>query len=240
MSGLYFLWYKPYNTSSFHFFNDNDEWHKTDKAGHALTAYQIGRYSYNWYKWANFNENKSIWIGGLTGFAYLTTIEIFDGFSDGWGFSFGDIIANSLGAIGFISQQKLWQEQRITLKFSFHQTAYAQSNPKLLGENLLQQSLKDYNGQTYWLSVNMGSFLPKCKLPKWLNLAVGYGAEGMYNAKAPDSYTQYYLSFDIDFWQIKTKSKWVNTILKSVGFIKIPAPTIEFSGNRFKFHTLYF
>ena len=240
MSGLYFLWYKPYRTTNFHYFNDNDEWHKVDKVGHALTAYQVGRYSYNWYKWANFNENKSIWLGGLTGFIYLTTVEVFDGFSDGWGFSYGDMLANIAGAFGFVAQQKYWKEQRIALKFSFHQTVYANQNPELLGENLLQQSLKDYNGQTYWLSLNIYSFFKESKFPKWLNMAFGYGAEGMVSATTPDSYKQYYFSLDIDLWRIKTKSKFVNSIFKSVGFIKIPAPAVELSRGKVHFRALYF
>jgi hypothetical protein len=43
----------------------------------------------------------------------------------------------------------------------------------------LEQMLKDYNGQTYWLSVNLHSFYKGSKIPKWLNLAIGYGANGM-------------------------------------------------------------
>jgi hypothetical protein len=51
---------------------------------------------------------------------------------------------------------------------------YRQTN--VLGSSLAEQMLKDYNGQTYWLSVNLHSFY---KNPKWLNLAIGYGANGM-------------------------------------------------------------
>jgi hypothetical protein len=52
--------------------------------------------------------------------------------------------------------------------------------PNVLGENFLQQTLKDYNGQTYWLSINVASFLSDdTRFPKWLNVAVGYGADGL-------------------------------------------------------------
>ena len=49
----------------------------------------------------------------------------------------------------------------------------------LLGSSLPEQILKDYNGQTYWFSANLHSFFKKSKIPKWFNIAVGYGAEGM-------------------------------------------------------------
>ena len=40
--------------------------------------------------------------------------------------------------------------------------------------------LKDYNAQTYWFSANLKSFFPEIKFTAWLNVAVGYGAEGMF------------------------------------------------------------
>ena len=41
MTGLYQLWYKDYPQSSFHFFNDVDEWQKQDKLGHVGSAYDL-------------------------------------------------------------------------------------------------------------------------------------------------------------------------------------------------------
>ncbi len=240
MSGLYFLWYRPYRTSQFHFFNDNDEWLLVDKAGHALTAYQIGIYTYKWYRWTNISEKRSVWLGGLTGFTYLTTVEIFDGFSDGWGFSYGDMLANTMGAFGFITQQLYWNEQRISLKFSFHRTPYAATNTELLGANLVQESLKDYNGQTYWMSVNINSFTRNKKFIPWLNIALGYGAEGMYNAKSSSAYRQYYLSLDVDWRKIRCKSKFLGHFFNAISFIKIPAPTLFFANKKFGIHYLYF
>jgi hypothetical protein len=47
MVGLYSLWYKDVPSSSFHFFNDNNEWLQMDKMGHAMTSYYIGRGGYH-------------------------------------------------------------------------------------------------------------------------------------------------------------------------------------------------
>jgi hypothetical protein len=134
------------------------------------------------------------------------------------------------------------------MKFSYHQSDYIQLNPDLLGENLSQNILKDYNGQTYWLSANVASFLGEnTKFPKWLNFAVGFGADGMVgafnNTNHPEikRYRHYYMAFDIDLTRIKTKSKLANTLLGAFGFIKFPLPTVEFNsrGNT-NFHWLYF
>lgn len=254
LGGLYYAWYKNYPQSSFHFFNDNDEWMQVDKCGHAITAYYVGRVGYESYKWAGVERNKAIWFGGMLGFVYLLNIEILDGFSSQWGFSAGDFAANTVGSAVFISQQLIWDEQKFVLKYSFHPTKYAQYRPDLLGKNFIQQTFKDYNGHSYWISGNISSFLPRSsKFPKWLNIAVGYGAEGMLGAGAnPDSYNgntllhydryrKFLLSIDIDLTRIPTKSKALKAVFTILSFIKIPAPTIEYNTlGHFEFHPIYF
>ena len=178
----------------------------------------------------------------------LTSVEIYDGFSSDWGFSWGDVVVNTLGAGIFMGQQFIWDEQRVLLKYSYHKSDYAAVNPNLLGENLLQNTIKDYNGQTYWASANIASFLGgNNQFPKWLNIAVGYGADGMIGAfENPSFYLaqrerQYYLSLDIDLTRIKTKSKLANTVLGAFGFIKFPMPTVEFNQKSgVKFYPIYF
>jgi hypothetical protein len=84
----------------------------------------------------------------------------------------------------------------------------------------LEQILKDYNGQTYWLSVNLHSFYKGSKIPKWLNLAIGYGANGMLTGvkitgcflKKNGASRRFYLSLDVDLTKIDTKSCFLKTI----------------------------
>ena len=246
--GLNELWYKDYPRSSFHFFNDNSEWMQMDKLGHFTTAYYIGRVGIRLLKWSGVARKKAIWYGGMLGSVYQSTIEMLDGYSSEWGFSLGDFAANTTGSFLVIGQELAWNEQRIVLKYSFRPTKFANYRPNLLGNNLQENMLKDYNGQTYWLSVNPSSFMCKeTKFPKWLNVAVGYGANGMTGAKQNppyfdssgkqvyfERYRQYYLSLDVDLTRIKTRSKFLRTVFYSVGFIKIPAPSIEFSNGKIK------
>lgn len=249
------LWYKDYPRSGFLFFNDNNEWLLMDKFGHTTTSYRIAGTGYYLLKWSGVKENKAIWYGTATGFAYLTAIEVLDGFSKEWGFSPGDEIANIIGPSLFIGQQFLWNDQRLKLKWSFHQTGFSKYRPDLLGKNLAENVLKDYNGQTYWLSVNINSFLSQdSEFPAWLNIALGYGADGMLGARTnPTIYQgnilptykrgrQLYVSADIDLSKIKTKSAFLKTILNVLGFLKIPMPALEynFSNNMFKGYYLYF
>lgn len=246
-------WYQPYASSKFHWFNDDGEWLQMDKAGHCFTTYQTGRLMMQSMRWAGFSEAQSTFIGGASGFAYMTAIEIMDGFSGGWGFSWGDMGMNAAGSALATAQQFFWKEQRISLKFSFHQTTYPQYRPKLLGSDLSEQILKDYNGQTYWLSVNVASFLPKeTRFPRWLNIAAGYGAEGMISGDngyvyvtggtiiGNNRYRKILLSLDIDFARIKTKNKFLKSIFSFINCFKLPFPALEFNPSGTRAHLLYF
>ena len=82
---------------AFHFFNDNEQYLQVDKVSHIYGAYVGGKMSMQLWKWAGVPKKKYVWVGGLTGLAYETVIEIMDGFSDKWGFSIGDYAANVLG-----------------------------------------------------------------------------------------------------------------------------------------------
>lgn len=185
LSYLDLIWYKPYKSSNVHFFNDNTEWCQMDKCGHTFTTYNSAREVYRAMRWAGYTRKQSIFYGEAYGTLYMTTVEIMDGFSSAWGFSWGDEVANVTGSLLFTLQQYYWDEQRIHWKYSFHPTSFAAQRPSVLGNNLLSETIKDYNGQTYWLSVSLASFFKKeTKFPKWISLAFGYGATGMISGKS--------------------------------------------------------
>ena len=261
---LSIAWYKDYKQTSFHSFNDSREWLQMDKAGHLVTSRYLGEISTDMFEWSGVRKKKAVCYGALASFAYLTGIEVMDGFSGGWGFSWTDVAANSLGT-GMMVGQKILSEgsghtsfarglSEISLKFSFHQTTWPDVRPSLLGDSVLaRQILKDYNGQSYWMSFNISSFLKEdCKFPKWLNIALGYGGEGMISGKDEfvlldngnsmwvERYRQYYLSLDIDLTRINTRSHFLKTLFECISFIKIPSPSMEFSKKGILFHPYYF
>lgn len=254
-------WYKDYPKSSFHTYNDSKEWLQVDKVGHGWTAYNISRATAAMWKWTGMSNKKSTWIGGLSGTAFMTAIEILDGHSAEWGWSWADMAANLLGSGLFISQQVGWEEQRIQLKFSFHKKNYDdpmlnERSDELFGESWYERMLKDYNGQTYWLSANLKSFFPESTLPPWLDLSVGYGADGMfggYKNTWVDSetglpvdrtdikrYRQWFLAPDVDFSKIKTNKKGLRLLFHVLNAFKFPAPSLEFSNGKLKGHAIHF
>lgn len=254
-------WYADYPKQSFHFFNDNREWNQMDKAGHVITTYQFSTISASLWRLTGLSDKTSAWLGGASGIAYQSIIEIQDGFSSEWGFSWGDMVANVGGAALYVAQELGWKEQRILIKLSYW--PYDYDSPELLarrnelfGKSLSERLLKDYNSQTIWVSANLKSFLPSTNLPKWLNVAVGYGSDGLlggfenkwtdkqgvpYNRSDIPRIRQFYLSPDIDLTKIKTNSKFLRIVLSVVNIVKIPAPALELnSKGKFRMHAIYF
>jgi Predicted periplasmic lipoprotein (DUF2279) len=275
-------WYSKYERGRFHTFNDNKEWLQMDKVGHAFGGYFESRWFSQAYQWAGVKRRKSAYYGVAAGTIIQGTLEFADGFSEKWGFSMGDIAGNTAGSLIFIGQEWAWNEQRIVFKVSntpkrysqeivysqdgVHQTTIEARAHDLLGDNYVVSFLKDYNAQTLWLSANIRSFLPNSRVPRWLNVAVGYGAENLYagdpqywwkTEKSANGipagtvfnidplkyprYRQCYLSLDIDLTKIKTKSHFWNTVLHGFNIIKIPSPTLAFhQGKGFQFYPIYF
>jgi len=250
MTGLYFLWYADGEQRSFHFFDDNAQWQQVDKVGHVYSAYHFSRASAEAFRWTGMSPRKAALWGSLSGIFLMTPIEIFDGFSSNYGASWGDFIANTSGSALLYAQHALWREERLHLKFSFAPSGLASQRPNVLGNSLHTQILKDYNGQTYWLSFDVDRFLPpNTAYPKWLSVAFGYGAQDMLYARPEEnftqtglrSYRQYYLGLDLDLKDIPTKSKFLKKLFFFVNMIKLPAPAVEYNrAQGWRWHWLKF
>ncbi|MFK8102334.1 MAG: DUF2279 domain-containing protein [Saprospiraceae bacterium] len=273
--GLNEIWYADFPRSSFQLFNDWGEWQDMDKAGHFFTTYMESNWIFGGARWVGLERRKAMWTAVGMASLFQATIEVMDGFSEKWGFSIPDITFNTAGALAFVGQEMLWQEQRIIFKVSSYHSPYPddpiisvdgnsvttlrQRANSLYGGGAAASFLKDYNAQTLWASVNVHAFLnnKESKFPKWLNLAVGYGAENMYggfeNRWEEDGasyildsdlyprYRQFYLSLDIDLTRIKTKNRFLKTLFSAINIIKIPAPALEINTlGKVKFHPVFF
>lgn len=265
--GLNKAWYEGHERGSFQTFNDWHEWERMDKWGHAHAAYTYAYLSYGAFRWTGMKRNGAIWAATGVSVGLQATVEIMDAFSKRWGYSWHDMAFNLIGTGLFTGQQLLWDEQRVRFKVSNNFPVYnndpiTTSNgttslrirgEELFGTNPLERLIKDYNGMTVWWSINPTSFMRKeAKLLRWLNVAIGIGADNMYGAEinewpgydASEShprYRQFYLSLDVDLSRIRTKSGFLKFLLGTLNFIKIPSPTLEFnSRGQVIFHPIYF
>lgn len=260
MIGLSQIWYKDVTKTKFHTFNDSRNWLQMDKAGHVYTANKIASLTGNLYHWSGVNTTKSAFIGAGIGFGYQFTLEMLDAYSDKWGFSWSDVGANTLGCGFYLGQQLAWKEQRVIMKFSSHPTEYAQYRPEILGSNFAERLLKDYNGQTYWLSASPGTFLKNSAFPKWICFSIGYSVDeklvgdletynyipqNSMNANALASRTfqskrELLFSLDIDFSKFNIKRKWLKTVVSQFNYLKVPFPTLIISNGSLFGRWIYF
>ncbi len=273
---LWNAWYQDYPLTKFHGFDDLGEWNQMDKAGHLFSTWTACNYVFEGARWTGMNRRSALWTSVGVGMGIMSTIEVMDGFSEEWGFSLADMGFNTLGAGLFLSQELGWKEQRIQMKVSGIRPGYSQEPlyskdgtqittlddraAGLYGTTFFHVLLKDYNALTVWGSVNIHAFLPNktdSKFPKWLNLAVGYGAGNLYGGFEnkwetedglvfeldPDRYPryrQYYLSLDVDWSKIPTKHRWLKVSLRALNYLKVPAPALEWNSlGKAKLHCLH-
>ncbi len=272
---LWKSYYQDFPLSGFHTFNDWNEWNQLDKVGHLFSTWSISGLAFESARWTGMKRQKAMWAAVGVGLGVMTTMETMDGFSEKWGFSFGDITMNLTGASVFVAQELAWKEQRIQFKASGIRPNYSKEPlfssdgmqvttlderaADLYGSTFFYVLLKDYNALTFWGSANIHSFLKnkETRFPKWLNLAVGYGAGNLYGGTEnrwstedgvvfeldPQQYPRYrqcFLSLDIDWTKLPTKRPWVKVLLRGLNFLKMPAPAVELNSlGKTKFHYLY-
>ena len=247
--GLYNLWYKKYPQTSFHFFNDLDEWNYIDKMGHVFSSYQVARKSHLFLDKKNIEHplEKSCFYSLF----FMMGIEVLDGFSTEWGFSNYDLISNFIGTGLFYIQEKKFNTQFLKLKFSSHLSPYATCRPTLLGNSFPENIFKDYNGQTYWITFDFNTRIQqKFKIFKYINLALGYSIDGFTGARYNPNLncaecnnlkrqSQYILSFDLDLTEIETKNKFLKLFFNAFSIIKFPTPALLIQSET-QFKLLYF
>ncbi len=268
-TGLYFAWYNKFDQSAFHSFDDWGEWMQMDKAGHVYSAYLQSDLVYGISKWAGYSDHQALKLSTISSLAGQLGIEIMDGFSTEWGFSWGDIGSNLLGTSLFYFQEKHWGKQVFRMKMSYWPVDYSRTplasstgepfsslqlrSESIFGQNGVERFLKDYNGQTIWISASLYHFFPEIKMPKWLALSFGYSGQYLYGARSnqwvdnghvfnvdiPRS-RQFILALDYNLSHIKTKRPFIKSLLRFANIFKWPAPALSYSTSEgFLFHIVF-
>jgi hypothetical protein len=238
------VWYKEFPKSKFHFFNDGSNWMQMDKFGHGFSGYLLSQKAGDLYRWSGVKKSYP-WIGFGIGMSYLGALEFMDAYSQGWGFSTYDVLANFSGGALYLSQELIFKEQVVLPKFSFFPSKYAAYRPEVLGSNFPEQLLKDYNGQTYWFSFPIGGFAPSVKKMNWLCLSLGYSVDQKLVGDQ-DAYLdfraarQFLVSLDIDLTRLPIKNATLKKVLAQLNMIKIPFSALMIQQGNLSFKPISF
>lgn len=230
------IWYTE-ETNTFHSLDFSKDWGKyqqMDKFGHFMDAYFTSDLSGKVYRWSGISGNTSVWLGALTGWLWMLEIELNDAFMADWGFSWGDMLANTAGSTFYVLQQFNYDLLGgIHPKFSWHKSdAWKEMrynhDPKAL--------IEDYEGMTFWVTVNPHHYFPKSwkkTYPEWLApLGIAFGISAKDIGIYPwGGYKEYFVGLDVDLRKLPILDEvdFLKFLKSEVNFLRLPLPTIRFS-----------
>jgi len=216
------IWWKG-DKSDFHFNNNLDFKYalNADKFGHFYFAYLTTNLYSDLFQWAGVKKKQSFIYSGLVAFAFQTFTEIRDGFSSDYGFSWGDMTANFLGA-AYPSLQEIYPElQSFNFKISFYPSEKYKSG---YYSNLLD----DYESTYHWLSVDINKIAPSSFgriFPDFINLAIGHSVNNLDGFG--DGNHGLFIGLDWDFEALPGENKFWKTIKRWLNFYHFPAPAVK-------------
>ena len=216
------LWWKG-DKSEFHFVWKQDWVYALgeDKYGHFFFPYLVSNIYSQALEWSGFDEEKSLWYSSSFALAYETFVEIRDGFSKQWGFSWGDFTADALGSAYPILQHKIPILKNFNFKISFYPSdRFKHGSNKVIFD--------DYESTYDWLSINVHNLLPKNIrrfYPAFINLTVGHSVEKLDNLGGGNH--RFYIGID---WNMEALpgSGWFWKLLKrNLNYYHFPSPVIQ-------------
>ena len=149
------LWWKG-EQSSFHF-NWQDDWNYAlggDKFGHAITPYIATDLYRQAFEWTGMGTKESVWWAGGIISLYTTYVEVRDGFSEEWGFSWGDFVANNLGVGWRVAEVYEPWLNNVRWKISYWPS-------KAFKSGAYGSIVDDYESTYHWASLNVNAVLPE-------------------------------------------------------------------------------
>ena len=207
-----------------------------DKFGHMAHAYFATSLLSRLYRWTGMSGNNSILYSALTGWLWMLQIEIADGFFEEWGFSWGDLSANTIG-VSFATLQQLYPKELggLQLKFSYHTSDALKARRYNNGAKIW---IDDYEGLTWWLAVNVYHYLPvkvQQNYPEWLKpfgFAIGQSANDI-AADPLHGQREIFLGLDYDFRKLSVGDDIgiIRFLKTELNIIRLPLPAVKITPN---------
>jgi hypothetical protein len=216
------LWWKG-EKSNFHF-EWNYDWSYalgSDKFGHFYFPYLAVNLYTQAFEWAGLNRKQSMWYSASIALLYQTYVEIKDGFSAQWGFSWGDFAANTAGALYPLLQENSELLRNINFKMSYYPSERFRNNSH-------KAIIDDYESSYNWITFDVKNFLPdnlKSYWPAFINLTIGHSVKRLDISN--ESYHELFVGLD---WNLEglPGDHWLLKLLKkNLNFYHLPAPTIR-------------
>lgn len=248
---LHKIWYGSAGTTSWHWYDKPggrgwyDDWFnyvQQDKLGHLYNSWELTRLAAAYGQWSGLSRRNAALLGaGATTF-FMAQIELFDGFSEIYGASRTDLLANATGSV-LAGVQHLYPDGTdwFTFKYAYHPSPYYEPD-KSLG-NLIT----DYQGFTFWLSLRPERMLPfraQSIWPDWLALSVGHSGIGLDHpfsgrGNTPEHRRQLLIGPDVIVGELVDLPRSMQALEHLLSIIRLPLPAFQIAP-RARWHFVYF
>lgn len=196
-----------------------------DKLGHMTFAYSASTIYGDLFRWSGMDSTDATWSGFGVAMAYQTYVEIRDGFSAVYGFSWGDMVSNTIGATLPVVQRYVPALRSIDLQIS-----YWPSDAFKNGE--YNSIVDDYTSTTHWLALNTYDVAPtswQTWFPPWLGIAVGHSVQNLDGNGGGQHIV--YLSLDWQLHRIPGLPQWLADVFRVLHLYHLPAPAVRILPN---------
>lgn len=175
----YNAWWQNADKSGFHvehegWFGENTYRGGADKMGHLYFHYASNRILNDAFRWAGNEREKAAKMSATLVGSMSILIELTDGFTEDFGFSYEDLVMDFAGiGLGYLADNHPALDEKMDFRLLYRRSRDA----KKTGE---QDISLDYSGQVYLLNLKLNGFsqFKSSPLLRYIELAVGYGTEG--------------------------------------------------------------
>ncbi len=217
-------WWKDERVA-FHTIDDFEYALWIDKVGHFYATTLVAHLFSSGFEASNFSIEESAVYGSIAALAFELYVEVEDGYARQWGFSWGDVGADFLGAAWPVAQYYYPFLKNFMFKFSYRPVQAGKTLPGSEQKNIV---IDDYEGQKYWLSMRLKNLLPgkvSDYWPAFLNIALGYGVKNIHDYD--NAYRELYIALDLDTEELPLYGKGWQFVKNSLNFIHFPMPGIR-------------
>lgn len=207
-----------------------------DKLGHFLGGYVLAEAGRELLEMSCMSEKKAALWGAAYSAAFQLQIEIWDGTQRMFGFSPPDLLYNSIGQGMSLLHTFVPKTRAVLPTFSYSPTvAMRRTSAGEITSEL--RTTVDYSGQTYWLSFDIDTLLPRRAARWWpglLRLSAGHTITDWVSPETGlqvQAQRRWMLSLDLDPLRLPGKAPWWMATKKILRHYRFPAPALEITSD---------
>lgn len=207
------------------FYFSNDYWSKLsnfNKFSHFYSVNLLGHLFSGAYEASGMQALGSTWYSSLSALAYMSYIELENGFHKNNGFSLSNFSADILGTAFYIGQYYIPEMKSLMPKVSF--------KPVKRQNNVGSIIFDDYAGQKYWMSLRIKEFLPEkvsAFWPSFIMIAAGAGLKYDGNSRNLGGPMEFYFALDLDAEKLPLYGPFWQFAKNTLNYIHFPMPGVR-------------